>query len=70
MCIQGNNDNDIPEFRFDDGTPMSYFNWNVGQPVEADDQHIIMRTEDNYRWDSFKAFEPSLLCIYICEKQL
>ena len=70
MCIQGNNDNDILEFRFDDGTPMSYFNWNFDLPLGADDHHIIMRKEDHYLWYSFKAIDPSLLCIYICEKQL
>jgi len=70
VCIQRNNDNGIREFRFYDGTPMPYFNWNSGQPQGGDDHHIIMRREYNYLWHDFVAIYTSSLCIYICENQL
>jgi len=67
VCIQGNNDNDIGEFRFDDGTPMSYFNWNSGQPGGGSEQYIAMRKNYNYQWYDFPETHNSK-CIYICEK--
>ena len=67
VCIQGNNDNDIGEFRFDDGTPMSYFNWNSGQAGGGTEHYIVMRKNYNYQWRDFPATHTSN-CTYICEK--
>lgn len=67
VCIQGNNDNDVGEFRFDDGTPMQYFNWNSDQPEGSTEHYIVMRTNVNYLWHDVPA-TPYGKCIYICEK--
>ncbi|CAC5407120.1 unnamed protein product [Mytilus coruscus] len=44
VCIQGNRDNDSGSYKFDDGTDMTYFNWNTpfGQPDDPSWDYTVM----------------------------
>ncbi|CAC5407122.1 unnamed protein product [Mytilus coruscus] len=71
VCIQGNNDNSIKTYRFDNATDMTYFNWNTAssQPDNAWYKHYIMMLKNyNYLWHNIQQQRLDVQCAYICEK--
>ncbi|VDI42771.1 Hypothetical predicted protein [Mytilus galloprovincialis] len=72
ICIQGNKDNTDFQFRFDDGSQMNYFLWDIGQPANKNDQHyLIMTKRENanlYQWNDVFKLRLDLQCLVICEK--
>lgn len=72
ICIQGNKDNTDFQFRFDDGSQMNYFLWDIGQPANKNDEHyLIMTKRENanlYQWNDVFKLRLDLQCLVICEK--
>ncbi|CAC5407121.1 unnamed protein product [Mytilus coruscus] len=70
VCINGNRDNDSGRYKFDDGTDMTYFNWNtpLGQPDDPSWEYIVMVKKFNYLWHDMAEEKLDRQCTYICEK--
>ncbi|XP_071146363.1 hepatic lectin-like [Mytilus edulis] len=66
VCIQG--DRDDGSYKFDDGSDMTYFNWNMGQPDNFIWHHIVMVKQFNYLWHDMADEKLDRQCTYICEK--
>ncbi|CAC5382240.1 unnamed protein product [Mytilus coruscus] len=71
VCIQGNNDNPQFNYQFDDGSEMTYFNWDTeySQPEQPTIDHfIVLRRDRFYKWHDVWKVRSDLQCIFICEK--
>ncbi|XP_071145686.1 uncharacterized protein [Mytilus edulis] len=68
VCIQG--DRDDGSYKSDDGSAMTYFNWNMamGQPDNIHWDHIVMVKQFNYLWHDMAGKKLDRQCTYICEK--
>ncbi|CAG2214251.1 unnamed protein product [Mytilus edulis] len=59
---------DILEYRFDDGSLKTYFNWDEYQPGSPNtDHYIILRKYTSYKWHDVPSERPDLQCTFICE---
>ncbi|CAG2227103.1 unnamed protein product [Mytilus edulis] len=61
ICMQGKNTGE--GWKFLDGTPMTYFNWNWNQP-KFDSNQLRMIRNKNYVWF---ATADTKYCSYLCE---
>ena len=66
--IQGHKDQLTMKWMFDDGTEMTFFDWNTGQPNNGPaDYYLYFRAQEQCKWhDDF----GGTVRPFICELQL
>ncbi|CAG2201102.1 unnamed protein product [Mytilus edulis] len=69
ICIQGTDSIHHPNWTFDDGTPMTYFNWDksVGPNGQPDGNQGNLEIFTNYLWHDLGT-QSTNPCLFICEK--
>ncbi|XP_063405963.1 uncharacterized protein LOC134689927 [Mytilus trossulus] len=70
LCVQGTDTIDSQQrWTFDDGTLMTYFNWNhqYNQP-SGGQGYIGISVVRNFTWFDIVASTPSSTCNFICQK--
>lgn len=68
LCVQGTDTIDLQQqWTFDDGTLMTYFNWNQNKPLGGRGNIGIVITL-NFTWFDVAGVIPKLTCVFICQK--
>jgi len=71
LFIQGKSEFKGDPWRYNDGSLMTYFDWNPSQPESSTNdkytEHIAMRPQDGFLWHDLWSYSKGS---FICEKLL